>query len=114
VSSRQHVCRYMTSTRQQAVSLSKLKTILAPRSEVNREGTMDNARAEYDKLTGLLNGMDRISASARAAANLRDADLNTKANASNAQAMDSLERNLTNMRRGVLSELLTLIEQFKG
>ncbi len=75
---------------------------------------MDNARAEYDKLTGLLNGLDQITASARAAGNLRDADLSIGANAGNAQAMDNLERNLTGMRRKVLSELLTIIEKFKG
>lgn len=75
---------------------------------------MNNARAEYDKLTGLLNGIDQISASARAAGNLRDADLNIEANAGNAQVMDNLERNLTNMRRKVLSELLMLVDRFKG
>jgi hypothetical protein len=75
---------------------------------------MDNARAEYDKLTGLLNGLDQITTSARSAGNLRDADLSIGANAGNVQAMDNLERNLTGMRRKVLSELLTIIEKFKG
>lgn len=68
------------------------------------------AQTEYDKLTGLLEGLRQICE--RTPKVLDGVEAALDGNAGNTEALSNLERNLRNMRLRVLSELAGITKHF--
>ncbi len=73
----------------------------------------DHARAEYEKLKGMIENIARIAATANKAVNLQEAESNLRANANNPDALRNLERNMRNVRAAILSDLSGVLSNFR-
>jgi hypothetical protein len=74
---------------------------------------MSEAQVQFDKLKGLLEAIDQIRENKKIV-NLREAELNLKANEANVEATSNLERNLRGVRVMYLSSLEGMIKKFGG
>jgi hypothetical protein len=72
---------------------------------------MSEAEVEYEKLKGLLGGIDKICEHMKVV-NLHEAELNLKANQDSPALMRSLAQNLRGLRKMYLSSLEGIIEKF--
>ena len=75
-----------------------------PRKEFSHVNS-DHAKAEYEKLKGLIENLSRIAQRAKKTVNLQEVEPNLHANANNPEALSNLERNMRNVRASILSEV---------